>query len=284
MGSNYYPDVPGRRLAWDIDGSVMLTKSDESSTIGTAPQAQMTGANSESTLYWDPPSWGLETWGWVVVVFPDYRDISGAFICSGNSSGYLNDQVGEVQVSADTTNGFDGTWNQIYADMPNIHNASTWRYDIVPMTATDVLGIRYRRYRWIDHVGNFHIYGKRGSLASTKRLKILQSNGWELTTLNDYGDVERDHTVTTQFRVYNPSGFDAYDVKLSTESLTGDSENWYSFSTDDINYLSSLNIDFIPGNGGTVNFYLKQTLPGDTALGPAAARMRAEATVWVERP
>jgi hypothetical protein len=240
--------------------------------------------NSETTGEWHAfPD--TESWGWISFVFPDYRDVSGIY---ANGDGWHtggNDQAQRVEVSTDTTNGLDGIWTEVVADLPNYDTIAYWRTGYTTFTtATNVLGIRWRRYRWISNVGNTHIYGKAGSLANTKRLKIYQSTGWEIDEVTDYGDVERDHTDIRQFRIRNYSNtHSAYGVVISMESLTGVSEDWYSFSLDGVDYLSTLDVGDLTTQIEET-FYLKQILPGSSALGPASSRMRAEASSWVEIP
>ncbi len=281
---SFYPSPTDRRLAWDIDGTILVARSDEGSITSSPSQWQMTAMNSETTASWNPPDWGLETWGYISFVFPDYRDVSGIFV---NSDGWHigGDRAGAVEVSADTTNGLDGIWTQVVADLPNYDTVKTWRVNYTTFTPQlDVLGIRFRRMRYIAGTGNTHIYGKAGSLANTKRLKLYQSTGWEIDKVTDYGDVERDHTDIRQFRIRNYSNtHSAYGVVVSMESLTGVSEDWYSFSLDGVDYLSSLDVGDLTTQTETT-FYLKQILPGGSAIGPASSRMRAEASSWVEIP
>ncbi len=277
---SFYPEPPGRRLAWDIDGSLLNGWQDGEGTPNTASQGSMTAINSEANYRWRGfPD--IESWGWISIVFPDYRDISGIFVCDSKWSNYANDRSDAVEVSTDTTNGIDGNWTQIYANLPNISGVQTWRTQITPLSATDVLGIRYRRFRWIDDVGNIHVYGENGNAASRDKLEIKASGPWDIDSVWNYGNVERDHTSVTKFYVSNTSQtLTAIQVGISVESLTGPSGSWYSFSADDTVYTSTIDLGDIT-HGNYKEFYVKQILPGDTAIGPASARMRAEASVWV---
>jgi hypothetical protein len=275
-----YPTPPGRRIPYDINGSVLQALADGEVTPDTADSNQMALMNNEANSEWLPSPWGLDNWGDVSILFPDKIDMEGIFVAS--SLGHSGDTVGACFVSVNSTNGFDGDWVQVIASLTDHYGGSDWR-EIDTFGYLGVIAVKFRWKRYIGELSGIHLYGKRAATgADPDHIEFLDPlNGDAIfDPLHDYEEVPRGQVQQRTFKVKNASAtLTAQSVDLSIESLTGVSYDWYDFSLDDVSYNPTLALgNLTPGQ--TVTVYLKQGVPVTAPLGLHAARIKAEPVAW----
>jgi len=277
-----YPTPPGRRIPYDTDGSVVQIKFASIATPLQATGPEMALLNSETDYRWPKSNDGaLDEWNDVSILFPELRNLKGVFVSSSTYHG--GDRWGAAYTSVDTTNGLDGTWDQVVAQLPDVHGATGYRDNIEIFNAVGVIGLKLQWRRYIGEVGNIHIYGSPNAAATTDRLEFMDPSDDEaFDPLLDYEDLPRGTTTITEMDVKNLSStLTAVDVDLTVQALTGTSDAWYTFSDDGVTYTASLELgDIVPG--ADVHVWLKQVIPLTAVLGLESARIRAEPTQWTE--
>lgn len=117
-----YPDPPGPRIAYDLDGSIGLLRggSNQDKTVRDIHPNALTAMNAErnSGLTVDSVTWSSTTATsdrWVSLIFPTPRRLRGVFgrlhmAYNGLGSGSVVSRPFRVETSPDSTNGSDGTW------------------------------------------------------------------------------------------------------------------------------------------------------------------------------
>ena len=299
-----YVDVPGRRMAWDADGTVVAFHA------GGVPLTDLTGFYAASVLQElndedeSLPAWGgwiggreISGQGYFCFVFPELRDIDGFFVRSTTVGGDYN--LREVESSADTTNGEDGTWDTIDStDRPitptsDKYVSPDYRNDIIAATVnnTSIRGVRF--YMDVDTEGTettfpkcFHIYGNISSGETPDKLIFIDvATGLEFVLPQDWGDVPRGTVHDKTIRIKNNStGLSATDITLSFEDLYLGSSSWYTIKETAGAYASTLAIPQIsPGATYPTSpavITIRKTVPDDEQLGLHAARLKAHTVTW----
>lgn len=285
-----YPDVPGRRMALDADGSVGL-RWDESPTLGPTQIVQLTAGqktilNNESTL--DAYSFAGQATGRMHIfwVFPELRDIDGWFMAKG-----LGSVISKFQFrsSVDSTNGIDGTWvtHATAVDPPNF--ANLYRSGIV---ATSLVAKRAVSFTWDGFSGSggtlffwqsTHLYGDIAAGETPDRLIFIdEDTGLTFTLDQDWGDVPRGSSEDKSIRLKNNSAtLTANTISYAAQSLTGTSNAWYTFTAPGgATFASSQNIASLAPTVSSGIIVMRRITPGTDPLGLQAARINAQTTSW----
>ena len=222
--AGFYPDVPGPRMAYHLDGSSVWTLNSTYTLVSSeVTPLECSKLNSENL--------GEVFEGRALcLIFPELRNLSGISM-AGPGGGFA-----EVQWSADTTNGVDGVWSFAAPGSAAQGNTKTdLREQIYSLGLTGVKAIRTRTtgYSWIQNWTVLHVYGQIIDGQLDQRLKL-----WHPTldveldgAYFDWGDVSRGTAETRTFRVKNFSTVmtaGAINVSLShltdaTPTLTGQS-------------------------------------------------------------
>lgn len=278
--AGFYPDVPGPRMAYHRDGSTGFQILDGALTVLTATQLQNVNDENHSTAILEQNiNWGpVYTYG---VIFPELRDIVGAYIMATTSSGF--------QTSTDTTNGLDGTWTNRTLTVDGLGVASPdYRTEIQSVTWSGVKAFRfsvngtggggYQAFRTL------HLYG-RPTTGQVRYLMLTDTAGNEVGgAYFDFGDDPRNGSETKQFRVKNGhSTLTANTIGLSFSVLTNKSPSMaddYTFSADNSTYTATLNVGNLGPGASTADLYVKRTTPNDAALGLETGMIVAAATTW----
>ena len=275
------PVPPGRRLAYDVDGTQMLQKKDSAPSPVAMTPIDVLKINDESSDAVNPEDdwgWGSNEAGWVIALFAEPKDNAGGFISwQVNQFGDL----AQLEGSTDTTTGMDGTWSTIIANLANSLPSDAYRTAIDAYTELGLTGLRFRVTNWPgDNFRNWHIYATYGAAASADRLTFLDPTV-EYTILKDWGDQGQGQLTKQQMAVKNTADTEtAQSITLAVEAFTGPSQAWYEFSIDDTIYTASLNIGDLVA-GASQSFWLRQNLPPAAPLAQQAARIYAEAALWV---
>lgn len=288
MAGNY-PDVPGHRMAYDRDGSSMFYW--DSASLNTLDSTKRVEANDESTaadFLFISVNAGDPT-RYVGLIFPEKRDLAGVHM----SLSHLNGTRNNLQWSADTTTGVDGTWSN---SIPMSDIATTdlgkeeMRNKIIPVSIAGAKGVRFevvggigggsdRRYY------SFHVFGKPSTGQATDRLRLWHPTLDEEISgpYFDWGDVPRNAVLYKDFRIKNPSTQTANDVTLTAEALTATSPTMvseFTFSIGGSSYAYPLDIGALaPGTISPV-ITVRRIVASTAATSLWWSRFIASATSW----
>jgi hypothetical protein len=287
--AGFYPDVPGRRMAWDRDGTVGIVTNVTFGTLEVVlSQAQRDNGNDESGATLMHNFSGGAGRGYAFI-FPEPRDVVGVYVGSpfyntGNSG--LN-----LHWSDDTTNGMDGTWTAVSGlTLQDGALKAGMRNAILGTSLSAAAGIRFTKTGGVGttahNISNVHIYGDPASGEAPNRLRFWHptSDAEAAGAFFDWGDVPADTTLSRDIRVKNPSGtLTAHDVTITSEALTPGSPShasMHTFSLNNVDYFASLNIgDLTPGEVSTTIRVRRET-PAGAQLGLWWTRMVAQAGSW----
>lgn len=271
-----YPDVPGTRLAYDVDGTQMHLI-DGSNNVTQQSQAIMQGLNNDDNSA--PIGLGAP---WYAFMFPEPVDLTGYFLSATTEIGY---QSYNALYSTDTTNLLDGTWAS-----PGGGGAS-WDQPVSPAYRTaiqlvNLLNVRAIKY-YLTCPGNgtlkaVHFYGTYNPVGNQDKLLI-----WHPTLDQqiagpyfDWGNTPRSSNNTKQFRVKNVSStLTANSTTVNIESY-GVGQPWHELSDDGVTYSTSVSIGALAPGAISPVLYSRYNLPGNAPLGPATAKMSATALSW----
>lgn len=311
MAGNY-PDPPGFRIPWTMDGSVLVGLNRDSGRGGLryssgyasggillgnieASKSDMDGPlgnEQSSTVGLSSP--GSSSWGSVgdtnqqagsewAIVFPRPMTLTGIRLNSGIGVDTSSSTV-SVWVSEDTTNGEDGTWVQ-KVDHGVGDNASVDARQFTAFAASNVRGVRfYVSFYSAQAYGSslnapVLLYGYYPT--SGNRLEAWSPTADErLNPVNmDFGDVPRSSSSDKSFRVKNLStSLTAKDVQVSlvsTRATTPPVAEQFVMSTDGLVWTPGLALgDLAPGSFSDV-IQLRRITPSNAALGPWAIRIDA---------
>ncbi len=291
-----YPDVPGRRMAWDEDGTIVTystqgalgSPSASNGGLYYMPYVELSasalaGGNSESRTDWlIGTGQGSPTKLYTIFMFPEKREVDGIYINTKNTGTYW------VYGSSDTTTGLDGSWSEMTTGGQSTSTTvDDFRDSIYSLALSNIRSIRMATnstsYGSTQYIYMAHWYGRITPGETTDRLIFTDplASDAEFTKLLDWVDSPQSQTRTRQIRVKNNSSTrTANSVTLSVEALTGTADTWYTFSLVDYGpWTSTLNIGGL-GPGGAKSFYVKQTIPDAAAVGSYVSRIQALQGSW----
>lgn len=271
--AGFYPDVPGLRVPYDMDGTVGFF------TVGSlsATNAQLRSLNNEATREDFGTSW---RYGYFGFVFPTKMDIVGYSFNSNNQSGFTSNPI---QTSADTTNGIDGTWTTQANGVQ--WSGTTYRNNITSVTWNGIKGVRFYWGEYTNEMIWLHLYGT-PTAGETEYLALWHPTldqrlgGADL----DWGDVGRNTTADKTCRVRNRHAtLTANTVTISSEALTDASPalaGQFSLSLDGTTFAATRTISSIgpATTSGTVT--VRRTTSPTAQLGVWVVRHPVTAASW----
>ena len=278
-----YPDPTMHRMAYDEDGTVVVSRDNTNLTTSILSSGQMQEMNDEDNGATSLISTSANLNAWIAFVFPELRNFDGYFFYGSGI-----DFLGALEKSTDTTNGVDGTWTvmanpfiQAGAVLPSLYRSPN------AVSATNIKAVRFV-YGLDSFSTSFvlavHLYGT--IAAASDRLEFWNpSSDVRISPAQfDFGDSPRSSSSTKQFRIKNRSAtLTANNVTLSTQVFTEASPSVSGqmlFSSDNVTFTSTLNIGSLgPGSISGV-LYAKKTTPSNAALSTWAGRYKAEASSW----
>lgn len=282
-----YPDVPGRRMAYDRDGSVGFYIQGGVVTTLTSAEIESMNDDDDSAVYSvfmnNPP---VRQWG---LVFPELRDIAGYYIAARATAG----DPSSLQTSPNTTNGLDGTWTTVVASLPGDFSTDPvkMRQNIATASFNGVKGIRFTLGGGdaADNVSfrAWHLYGSPSSGSAPNRLLFYDpaSAAQVGGAYFDWGDIPRGSTVSRSFRIHNPSAtLTANSVVVSMEALTDTSPSntgQHEFSVDGGTTWAATAVlgNLAPGATSSV-IILRRNTSASAVLSLWSTRMVASASSW----
>lgn len=216
-----YPDVPGRRMAYDIDGSVVVACNISAGTLAVLSEAQVLSLNSESVTTNYQFGTNTNQQGRLVIIFPEPRDIVGYGVAAGVTPGTL-------QTSEDTTNGLDGLWDDHggWTKVAGSH-AMGLRSDIAEpdpvLTGVKAIGFTFTAGSSASsrQFNALHLYGD--PTGATDRLRFWHPIDDEEVSgaYFDWGDrIQGFPHEDREFRIKNDSSLLAQDITISASAPT----------------------------------------------------------------
>lgn len=288
-----YPDAPGRRMVYDRDGTVVLFLQNSATTVVdelSTGEKQQINRDDAAGDYNISAMQSLDTW--MCFLFPELRDITHYYVAVTTGAGTGSISPGNLQWSADTSNGIDGTWtnaaNPFQWDTsqttPNLRNN---------IDAVSISGAKAIRF-FADNSGGqrtihwqaIHLYGGPASGQNPDRLRL-----WHPTldqeiggAYFDWGDVARSTSADRTFRVKNNSAaLTANGIVVSLSALTDTTPSvpgQHLLSQDGVNFAATQNIGVLSPGAISPVLTLRRVTPSNAGLSLWWARVAAVATTW----
>jgi len=295
--AGFYPDVPGRRMEWDNDGTVGQYQdgvglglegagssypianvdltlqqrqdlNDEDYNIGLTLTATSTGGGGFNIL----------------LFFPELRDLDGVYFRTNSVS------VGSEWLydSPDTTNGFDGAWAQSVAvTWSKVDKLDDWR-TITSFARTDKRAVKVHQDGDYGGAGaaiisrNLHVYGEFAAGETPDRLLFMDENtALEFALPKDYGDVPRGSARDYTMKLKNNSAsLTANTIGGDATDLFGGSASWFTFDVSASGFLGSYSITSLAAGVSSAVITVRQDIPDGAALQLHATRHEVSTVSW----
>jgi hypothetical protein len=280
MAGNY-PDAPSWRMAYDRDGTQVFVVS-SANAVTQLTSAQLVTLNDESDGSYS--ILGANGSAKLVFIFPELRDLDG-FLHLVNEASTMS-----TAVSADTTNGVDGTWTTISTAAPSSSTVKTAYRTLI--TSTTALAVRAVRFSASTSsftswgIKALHLYGEPVPGANPNRLELWHPTLDEKLgpAAFDWGDVPRSSSADRTFRVKNLSGsMTAGAVRVAMESLTDTVPSVVAQHTISYNggsFLAQVNIGDLGPGAISGPLTLRRVTPSNAVLSLWSFRVFAESTAW----
>lgn len=201
-----YPDPPGQRIAYDLDGSDVITFATGGQGVVEIDGAALNSDDPATfTPYW-ADDFGGDPTAWIAVIFPRRMRLEGVFVAA-YATWYTEDIFTNVYGSAarlkprlegshDTTNGLDGTWLELKT-LNSVPRPDGWSADYF----NDVLG--NSSSRWAEFLSAVPEWRRRD--------QSVDDGGWTKLTGADYSSLKavrlRFPDVPSGVRVVHSGGF-----------------------------------------------------------------------------
>lgn len=288
--SGNYPDAPGPRMAYDRDGT-QVYKIDQSSVVTQASATEIKNMNDEDDATSMATTYGSS--GATVWIFPETRDLKGFYFAVVASFGGVQMSSPVLAVSADTTNGLDGTWTTVSTNGPDLGQVRPtkpgYRTSVATANATGIKAVKLSGVRPTGGISAFttaHFYGARA--ATGDRLDLWHPTLNQTLAVTpaflDWGNRPRGTSATKQFRIKNLSAaLTANTITVGVEALTDASPTVVSqttLSTDGTTFTPTVTIPAIPPGSVSGIITVKQDLLTTAVLSLWTQRLYASAGSW----
>lgn len=267
MAGNY-PDPIGRRMAWDKDGTALVTINNVNAITQRTTVEKQNINNETSGTGLNPNQ--LVT----AVIFPELRDIVGLMVYALNHSAW--------ETSVNTTNGLDGTWVSRTTPVEATNSAPGYRNGQVSAGWTSIKAIRFYSFG-INYNLKLHLYGDMTAGQTPDRLRVWHPTLDQIIPPAhlDWGNVPRGSSADRQFRVKNNSStLTANTVTVSIEALSDTTPSvpgQYSFSFDGITFTSTVQIASLGPGAISAPITVRRVTPSNATLSLWTTRIIAEA-------
>lgn len=291
-----FPDPPGRRLAYDADGSVCTHYNTANGAISELTTGQKQILNNESVDSFNMGSTG--TVNHTSIYFPGLRDITDLFVSLNSNDSNIGTYQG-IDYSVDSTNPLDGTWVNI-AFSPLF----TWGGLVIPnyrngFGAYVASGVKALRLRASTSGANgayypifaWHVYGTRAAGDTSRQVALVDSAGNRFNKDFDFQDRPRGSTYKwkagtlynqlSELYVKNFSATEtANTVVVGQEALSGNMHNNIRISLDDITYTQTLTATTIAPGASYGPIFVRWTPPAGDTLGLQTMRIPVTVGSW----
>lgn len=289
-----FADVPAQRLAYDIDGTSVIRRTESSGAVSSLTLTQKQILNNEN----NGDSISYSTGGHMIFVFPTSTKIYG-YLYDVSVDSPANITL-VISYSTDTTNGIDGTWTNLPTPTSVSSASPTYRNSITTLASpVDAKALRFyvkgtwSGYEYTNYYKGIHIYGNPNT--------SLELDFWHPTldqaitpAYFDFGDVSVGSSSTKIFRLKNFSTQAAKNVKVSLDVLTEtsptiisqhllstDNVNWYSYV--DLPESGGIAIDSVTNAPNNISslIYLKRNTLSNAQVGLYTGRIVANVGIWI---
>ena len=292
MAGNY-PDVPGHRMAYDLDGTQVYEVSN-SANVTQVSAANLANGNAET---------GTNLYGFTTnsnrrfaMIFPEKRDVVGVYVQGSFNASTGQSSLYPFESSVDTTNGIDGTWVQVLPGATSalgylvVGAAGAYRNNITAVSCPGVKALRFGATTSgsaeAHYLDIFHVYGSLTAGENPDRLEL-----WHPTldqrvgaAYFDWGDARRGTSATRTFRVKNLSStLTANNIVVSLSALTDTTPSnlsQHSLSADGITFGSTASAGTLAPGGISQVLTIKRDTNGSAVLSLWALRIKAAAASW----
>lgn len=277
-----YPDVPGYRFAYDVDGtnaSVFNLANGIYTTLSLAQRQSINSNTNSATLINSSITEHL------ILFFPEQRNLSGIMLNAPRTLG------GTLDWSNNTSNGVDGTWTTV-TNISTFQLSSVlvpdFRNNIYPLSLTNVTALRLSNVNegatTPRGFGNIQLYGSIPTTNSPDRLRIVDLSNNAIAAQLDFGDIRQRNNVTKQFKVVNNSSTKtANNITVTLDVRTDTSPTLigqYQLSTDNTAFANAINIGTLAPGASSGTLYVRDTVSATAQLGPWALKLIASANTW----
>lgn len=301
-----YPAPIGHRMAYDRDGTVGFWFRSSDNVVRQISDADMQEMNDEDSTSFAPMPSGEVTYYstdvYVGLLFPEHRNLVGHWLYLRNGAESF---VNTLQVSPDTTNGFDGTWSNVDTRTGAAYTGQSvgvvgapspaYRTGQRPLSSTSVKSVRWKMraggggaYGDEPEVAQFHVYGTPTN--NTTRLEFwhptLDQPLSQTPGHLDFGDRPRGSSDFREFRVKNRStSMAANAVTVGMEALTDStaptfvSQHTFRFPPSAAGAATVTIPSLGPGEVSAL-IRLQQDLSASAAMSAWAQRIYASAGAW----
>lgn len=273
--AGYYPDVPANRFAYHLDGTKAYLRSADNS-LAELSTAQLTTLNDEDTT-----AVAFQGTNSVLFIFPEKRNLQAHFISRQVYDGITPTTT---EVSVDTTNGLDGTWNAIENPWTWVDDAVVpdYRQNIHPVAPGLIKAVRFNySVRYSGNVRAIHLYGTVPPTENPDRL-IFWDSSQDIAakdSIMDWGDISRGTQEVKQLRLKNNSSTKVAN-NISVTSAATSYTMTVEFSTDGATYSSTIAIPTLASGEVSAKLYVRRAVPAGEPLRVQAACVRATAASW----
>jgi len=274
-----YPPPPGRRMAYDRNGSAGFYHDGTTAPTMLTP-AQMASLNDEADVNDLVMPAGTQ---YLAILFPQRRDLAAWGGRFGTQGTYV------LQTSNDTTNGQDGTWTNITGPVSNTSFDPANPLNRTTFMTGSVSGVGAVRFDITGLGADMHAYGVHlyGGITAGQTLDRLTFTDLFSNPLLggalDQGDPIQSSSADTELQVTNNSPTStATSIEVFTDILTDAVPSvaaQYLVSTDGVNYAATVNIPSLaPGQSAPI--WLRRVTPSNAELGAWAPRLICRAGAW----
>ena len=289
----FYADPPGRRMAYDEDGSLFLSMS-ETFVITQFNNATARISNGEEyTAIVDTGGFGGGGGETYIIIFPELRDISHMY---RNILGGVTSETTTIQTSINTTNGLDGDWVNGSAFIAYAEPTNPNFRDPVALPNNYVKAIRFQTLNGsgFDNTDpcQWHLYGTKSAGETPHRIDFCDVSGNELVIDHDFGDQARNseklwspsntwNQSTALYLKNRSTTKQATDVAVTHEVINGDMSTYLTLSKDNVTYGSSANYSTINPQQIVGPIYVKHSPTLSATLGVKVARLQVVVGTWL---
>lgn len=301
MQQGFYPDPPSRRLAYDVDSTIVvrITPSNTLIQLNSAEMQYLNCEDERGTVSGNTTWQSRSASGYFVFIFPELRDIDHVYSTMGDS-GFNANYTANVEWSTDTTSGLDGTWTSSGSFTAKSNGTPVnpaFRYPLT-MSIGAIKAIRFSYVAQEDNlgssptVGRIHMYGKKTAGETPHRMDFVYSDSSELGQDFDYGDQPRDTSYTWNtsetfnlvsalyLRNRSPDKI-ASDVHLTVHGLSTGMTDDILLSKDNTSYVTQLSWVTIDPLSVVGPIYVRHTTADTETLGVRIARLQIAVGSWV---
>jgi hypothetical protein len=277
-----YPDVPGYRFAYDVDGTVVAFYSNTGDTFNLS-SSEVRVLNDDDIVTEALSSGSITGSGrtrLLVFFFPEPRSITGVLANLLTSM--------PLQWSSDSTDGLDGTWTAVpgFSSYNSTALKTNLRTQIFSVSLDNVTAIRLgnaaNNYSQIFR--NFHIYGTISPANGADRLRVVDVSNNDIAAQLDFGNLKQRATSTKQFKIINNSlSQTANNITVNLEAATDATPSLigqYQISTDNIAFANAVNIGTLAPGAESGTLYVRMNPANNAMLSVWSARIIAHPTSW----